>query len=81
MIRFIDLGKQIATDPDDPEWMREFAFYDTCIAQFLSFDGRQVFDSREDLLEQMDDEDAVYMKRIIGLIPSWVPKSSKTTVR
>jgi hypothetical protein len=82
MIRFIDLGKQIATDPNDPEWLREFAFYDSLQAQFLSFDGRQVFDSREDLLENLDnDDDPGYVKKILGLLPEWVPKNSNTMVR
>jgi hypothetical protein len=81
LIRFIDLGKQIATDPNDPEWMREFAFYDTLQAQFLSFDGRQVFDSFEDLRECMDDGDPAYIKKILGLLPAWVPNSSKAVMR
>ena len=81
MIRFIDLGKQIATDPNDPEWLREFSFYDTLQAQFLSFDGRQVFDSREDLLENLDYNEPAYAKRILNLLPEWVPKDSKTMVR
>ena len=81
MIRFIDLGKQIATDPNDTEWLREFSFYDTLQAQFLSFDGRQVFDSREDLVENLDDDEPAYAKRILGLLPEWVPKSSKDMVR
>jgi hypothetical protein len=81
VIRFIDLGKQIATDPNDPEWLREFSFYDTLQAQFLSFDGRQVFDSREDLVENLDDDEPAYAKRILSLLPEWVPKDSKTMVR
>ena len=81
LIRFIDLGKQIALDPDDPEWRREFTFYDTITASFLRFDGQSVFDSLEDLIEQMDDCDAVYMKRITSLIPSWVPRGKPTLNR
>ena len=81
MIRFIDLGKQIATDPNDPEWMKEFAFYDTLLAQFLTFEGRQVFDSRQDLLENLDDDEHAYAKRILGLLHEWVPKSSNSMVR
>lgn len=81
MIRFIDLGKQIALDPNDPEWHREFCFYDTCTASFLRFDGQSIFDSLEDLIEQMDDEDPAYMKRITSLIPSWVPKRKGTIIR
>lgn len=81
MIRFIDLGKQIALDETDPEWSRQFCFYDTCCAQFLYFDGQCIFDSWEDLIEQMDDSDAAYMKRITGLIPHWVPRGKRTMVR
>ncbi len=81
MIRFIDLGKQIALDENDPDWPREFAFYDTIQASFLTFSGQQIFDSLQDLLDQMDDEEDAYMKRITSLIPKWVPRGKKTTVR
>jgi hypothetical protein len=81
LIRFIDLGKQIALDENDPDWLREFCFYDTCTATFLRFDGQSVFDSWEDLLEQMDEEDHAYMKRVTSLIPAWVPRGKKTMVR
>jgi hypothetical protein len=81
MIRFIDLGKQIAPDPNDPEWMREFALYDTLEARFLDFGGQVVFDSREDLIENIDDNDPGYVKKILGLLPEWVPKDSRTMVR
>ena len=81
MIRFIDLGKQIALDENDPEWQRQFCFYDTCGASFLSFDGQQIFDSHEDVLEQIDDHDTAYIKRIMGLIPAWVPRGKRTMVR
>lgn len=81
MIRFIDLGKQIALDENDPEWPRQFAFYDTIGAEFLRFDGQQILETLEDLLEQMDDEDQVYMKRILCLIPNWVPRGKTTITR
>lgn len=81
MIRFIDLGKQIALDENDPDWPREYCFYDTCMAQFVSFDGQQIFDSIADLEEQMDDDDPSYVKRILSLIPSWVPKGKRTVNR
>ena len=81
MIRFIDLGKQIAVDPEDPEWNREFCFYDTITASFLRFDGQSIFESWEDLLEMMDDEDPAYMKRITSLIPQWVPRGKPTISR
>ena len=81
MIRFIDLGKQIAEDHNDPDWPREFALYDTLEARFIDFSGQQIFDSHEDLLEQMDDEDSSYVKRIVDLIPAWVPRGKRTMVR
>jgi hypothetical protein len=81
MIRFIDLGKQLALDESDPEWSREFCFYDTIQAEFLSFEGQQVFESWEDLLEQIDDGDAAYLRRITSLIPTWVPKGKPTLNR
>ena len=81
MIRFIDLGKQIATDPNDTEWTREFAFYDTLTASFLCLDGQQIFDSREDVLANMDEDNQAYVRKIVGLLPAWVPKRIKTSVR
>ncbi len=82
MIRFIDLGKQIATDLNDPEWAREFAFYDTLEARFLDFgSGQQVFDSKEDVLNNLDEENTAYVKKILGLLPEWVPKDSRTMAR
>jgi hypothetical protein len=81
LIRFIDLGKQIATDPHDPEWSREFAFYDTLEAHFISFDNRQIFDSVDDLKDCLDDNEVAYGRRILGLLPSWVPKSTRSLVR
>jgi len=45
MIRFIDLGKQIAVDETDPEWPRQFAFYDTVYDVFYEFGGEQVWDN------------------------------------
>jgi hypothetical protein len=81
LIRFIDLGKQIAQDDNDPDWPREFSFYDTLQASFLSFDGRQVFDSRDDLIECLDEENHAYMKKILSVIPEWVPRSKQTMMR
>jgi hypothetical protein len=81
LIRFIDLGKQIATDPDDHKWSREFCFYDTLEAQFVSFDRRVVFDSFDDLKDCLDENDVAYGRRILGLLPSWVPKSTRSIER
>ena len=81
MIRFIDLDKQIAPDRNDPGWSREFAFFDTLEARFLVLGNQQIFDSVEDVLEQMDDSETAYRKRILGLIPAWVPKDKQTVTR
>lgn len=78
MIRFIDLGKQIAADENDPDYPREFAFYDTVSSKFLRFDGQSCFESYEDLLEQMEGYDPKYMQRIVGLVHSWVPRGKPT---
>ncbi len=78
MIRFVDLGKQLEVDENDPETPRSFAFYDTIYSKFLSFDGQQTFESHEDLLEQMADEDVAFVQRILGLMPSWVPRGKPT---
>lgn len=77
MIRFIDLGKQLALDENEDR-SRDFCFYDTIQAKFLVFGGQSIFDSWEDLLEQMDDAESGYMKRITSLIPKWVPRGRPT---
>lgn len=81
MIRFIDLGKQIAIHEDDPNWKRQYAFYDTLEARFLTIGSQQIFDSYEDVLGQLDGEDPAYMKRIMSLIPAWVPRGKPTVTR
>jgi hypothetical protein len=80
LIRFINLGKQIAQDENDPEWPIEFSLYDTLEARYLEFSGQVVFDSLDELVELMDDEDTAYVKRITNLIPPWVPKSKRTII-
>jgi hypothetical protein len=80
LIRFINLGKQIAQDENDPEWPIEFCFYDTLEARFMVIGNQQIFDSIEDLLEQIDDEDSAFLRRITNLIPPWVPKSKRTII-
>jgi hypothetical protein len=86
MIRFIDLGKQIAVDETDPEWPRQFAFYDTVDDTFVSFDGTEVWDSwgefESDLIymAETDMREFPYrtelkketLKRFRGLCPDWV---------
>jgi hypothetical protein len=43
-------------------------------ASFLSFGGQQVFDSYDDIMDKMDDYEKAYVKRIVALIPAWVPR-------
>jgi hypothetical protein len=78
MIRFIDLGKQIAVDETDSEWPKQFAFFDTIVDQFVSINGYVVFDSLEDVMMEIKAEDMslASMERILGLIPDWVRKSN-----
>ena len=82
MIRFIDIGKQIAQDANDSDWPREFALYDTLEARFVCLDGREVWDSVEDIVECLDDDDShIYQKRILSVIAEWVPKKKQTITR
>ena len=45
MIRFVDLGKQLAVDPSDKDAPRQFAYFDTVSDKFIEFEGDQVFSS------------------------------------
>ena len=75
MIRFIDLGKQIAVDETDPSYPRQFAFFDTIYSQFVRINGDVVFDSMNDLLRAIElDEDFGAEKaiRFFSLCPEWV---------
>lgn len=47
MIRFIDLKRQIDTSLDDTT----FAFYDTIVDRFLTFDKEQAFADLQDFLD------------------------------
>ena len=48
MIRFVDLGKQLAADPSDKDAVRQFAYFDTESEKFIGFEGDQVFSSWAD---------------------------------
>ena len=75
MIRFIDLGKQIALDENDPEYPRQFAFYDTVIDRFLNLGGGdQVWDSWLDILRFVGPEDPKLLDRLWALSPDWTKK-------
>ena len=73
MIRFIDLGKQIAVDETDPDYPRQFAFYNTISDTFLSANGGQVFDSWHEFEKNATGEISRDMvSRCFGLCPKWV---------
>jgi hypothetical protein len=86
MMRFIDLGKQIAVDESDPDWNREFAFFNTINDHFLEFDDEQVWDSWESFEESVREHfrptgskrDKEYaedlLRRLKSLCPKWVFK-------
>ena len=73
MIRFIDLGKQIAVDETDPEWPRQFAFYNTVNDRFVSANGAHVFDSWREFDTYANDElEPEFILRCKRLCPLWV---------
>ena len=77
MIRFIDIGKQIAVDETDPEWPRQFAFWDTIYDVFLRFDGEQVWDDwksfeRAFIAQEPFTYDKELLNRCRVLCPQWV---------
>ena len=74
MIRFIDLGKQIAVDETDPDYPRQFAFFDTIYSRFIDIGGEVVFDSFADLIEHVAVDSSItqpFFDRIVGLMPDW----------
>lgn len=72
MIRFIDLGTQITCDPQGD---RCFAFFDTVVDKFMSFDGEQMWtawiDFEEDFYRTYNANDSL-LQRIKSLCPAWV---------
>ena len=75
MIRFIDLGKQIAVDEQDESWPRQFAFYDTVRDRFVSINGWQVFDSLGGFLQEVEQDETItgeFATRLARLMPEWV---------
>jgi hypothetical protein len=73
MIRFIDLGKQIAVDEADPEYPRQFAFFNTINDCFVHFDGFEVFDSWDDFIKTAEPDES-FINRVRGMCPEWVFK-------
>jgi hypothetical protein len=71
MIRFVDLGKQIAVDEDDPDYPRQFAFYNTISDQFIDLGGNgHVWDSWIDILKYAH-ADRELLDRLWDLSPEW----------
>ena len=65
MIRYLDLTNQI----NEGEY--SFAFFDTVINQILSFDGVEVFNSKEDFIDYFKSDKTVGrdIDRFLNLIP------------
>lgn len=75
MVRFIDLGKQIAIDETDPDYPRQFAFFDTIYSKFICIGDSYVFDSLSDLLSEMEMDESMtaeFANRLLRLCPNWV---------
>ena len=72
MIRFVDLGKQLAVDPSDKDAPREFAYYDTSTRQVISFEGDQVFSSWTDLERWISPIiSPMAIERLKAVTPKW----------
>lgn len=64
MIRYVYIGDQIT------EGSKEFAFFDTITDRFLTFDGCQVFEGKEELKELLfTTNNPDLLKRCFALIP------------
>jgi hypothetical protein len=74
MIRFVDLGKQLAVYEDDSDYPREFCFYNTLGSNFMDFNGSQAFRSWDDLTSQFVDEEFPKgtLERLRSLCAQWV---------
>lgn len=71
MIRFIDLGKQIAVDETDPDYPRQFAFYNTVSDTFVDLGGfGHVWNSWIDILKYAK-VDSELLDRLWRLSPDW----------
>jgi hypothetical protein len=80
MMRFIDLGKQIAVDESDPDYPRQFAFYNTISDTFIVANGGSVFDSWDEFLEQAAEELSIEaINRLRSLCPEWALASNSGT--
>lgn len=75
MIRFVDIGRQLAVDENDESEPRQFAFYNTIYNQFVKINGYHVFDSLGDFLSEVEQDDEIsaeFATRLCGLMPEWV---------
>jgi hypothetical protein len=72
VIRFIDLGKQIAVDETDPDYPREFAFFDTVSGEFINLcQMGHVWDSWTDIMKHADDLPIGTLERMWNVSPEW----------
>ena len=75
MLRYVHIGDQIEDDEN------QFAFFNTQTGLFVTIDGEQVWNNKEDLLRcwlgcpvNISKE---FLARMMGLIPSYgIPKTS-----
>jgi hypothetical protein len=73
MIRFIDLGKQIAVDETDEDYPREFAFYNTIDDSFFRFNQSSTWTSFSEFALDFKGSQLL-LERFKSLCPDWVPK-------
>lgn len=81
MIRYVDLGKQLAVDETDSDWPEQFAFFSTVSDQFVVINGYVVFNSLEDLMMELGQDEhisAAFVNRLLRLLP---PKVVNPTPR
>jgi hypothetical protein len=82
VIRFIDMGKQIWMNDEDPDCTKYFAFWDTVTNRFLEFAEEQAWPSWNDFEEALKDHFGEnyktepsfrpYYLRCKGLCADWV---------
>src|SRR5271156_2045190 len=72
MMRFIDLGKQIALDETDPDYPREFAFFNTINDKFVELGGMgHIWSSWANIIRFCPDESKELLDRLWSISPEW----------
>lgn len=69
MKRFIDLGTQAGQSEDYP---KQFAFINTTTNHFEEFSGSQIWDSKEEFIQDFEGDD---LERYLRLIPEGWPEN------